>query len=129
MKNIIQIFFFAALIQTVNAQVKTNFSSNEPIDEKGKFLKKFQGKNTFKISAMDINELIRKEATTINSREAKPFRIAEPVSVNLDIVKEADWVEDSGFSFDKFTIVAIGAKTISLNFDIFYLPTGSVEQT
>jgi len=59
------------------------------------------------------------------SGETKPFRIGEAIKVDIDVVQEAVWVEDSGNAHGKFTIIATGAKSISANFDQFNLPKGT----
>ena len=57
--------------------------------------------------------------------EALPFKIAEAVPVDIDVVQEAVWVENSAYAYGKFSIVAAGAKSISVNFDQFKLPKGT----
>ena len=108
-----------------NGQVKTNFNNAEIMTSKGKFGKNFQAKSPRTIPAKDIKSLIEKEATEGNLGEAKPFKIAEAVKVDIDVVKEAAWVEEAGFAHGKYTIVASGAKSISANFDRFKLPKGT----
>lgn len=55
----------------------------------------------------------------------KQFLIAEPIPSNIDIVKSASWVESEIYSYGKFTIKADSAKTLSINFDRFFLPEGT----
>ncbi|MBX2965150.1 MAG: T9SS type A sorting domain-containing protein [Cyclobacteriaceae bacterium] len=107
------------------AQVKTNFNNREQITASGKFTKSFRGKSPHVIPARDIKALLEKETRENASGEAKPFKIAEAVPTNIDVVKEAEWVEEDGFAYGKYSIVAEGAKSISANFDRFYLPQGT----
>jgi hypothetical protein len=41
------------------------------------------------------------------------------------VTKEASWVEENGFAYGKYTIVASGAKSISADFKLFKLPSGT----
>ena len=108
-----------------NGQVKTNFNNAEIMTNKGKFGKNFPTKSPRSIPAKDIKSLLEREATEGNLGEAKPFKIAEAVKVDIDVVKEAAWMEEAGFAHGKYTIVASGAKSISANFDRFKLPKGT----
>jgi lysyl endopeptidase len=126
MKPILLLTVLLALFsQLANGQVKTNFNNAEMMTSKGKFRKNFQAKSPRIIPAKDIKSLLEKEATEGNLGEAKPFKIAEAVKVDIDIVKEAAWIEEAGFAHGKYTIVANGAKSISANFDRFKLPKGT----
>ena len=125
MRPILLLALFLAFLNTAKGQVKTNFNNPESITTRGKFMKDFRAKNPYVIPARDIRALLEKEALENASGEAKPFRIAEAVYVDIDVVKEAVWVEDSNFAYGKFSIVAAGAKSISANFDQFKLPNGT----
>ncbi|MFN3998324.1 hypothetical protein [Algoriphagus sp.] len=118
----ILLFVFASL---ANAQVKTNFNNSDVITEQGKFSKNYRGKRPFTIPAQDIQALLDKDELENLSEKPKPFKIAEAVKVDIDVVKEADWIEADGFAFGKFTFVATDAKSVSANFDQFYLPKGA----
>lgn len=117
--------FSLCIYLNTDAQVKTNFNNREPITERGKFSKSFREKNPQIIPAKDIQALLDKETRENTSDEAKPFKIAEAVPVDIDVVKEAEWIEENGVAYGKFTVVATDAKTISANFDKFYLPKGT----
>lgn len=118
----ILLFVFASL---ANAQVKTNFNNSDVITEQGKFSKNYRGKKPFTIPAQDIQALLDKDELENLSEEPKPFKIAEAIKVDIDVLKEADWIEADGFAFGKFTVVATDAKSVSANFDQFYLPKGA----
>lgn len=105
----------------LSGQVRTRFNNTIQISSTGKFKKSFRMKEPHVIRSRNISELLAKEALD-QAREPGPFRIAEPVSVDIDIVKNADWVEENGLAFGKYTIHATGAKTISADFDFFFLP-------
>ncbi|HYF68096.1 MAG TPA: trypsin-like peptidase domain-containing protein [Ohtaekwangia sp.] len=109
----------------VNAQVKTNFNNPEQIGRRGKFLKNFRAESPYVIPARDIKILLRQDSLERLSGEARPFKIAEALPVDIDLVKVAEWVEESGMAYGKFTVVAASAKSISANFDKFYLPEGT----
>ncbi|WP_439490671.1 trypsin-like serine peptidase [Algoriphagus sp.] len=112
-------------VSLANAQVKTNFNNSEKITEQGKFSKNYRGKRPHTIPALDTQALLAKDDLENLSEEPKPFKIAEAVKVDIDVVKEAEWIEADGFAFGKFTVVATDAKSVSANFDQFYLPKGA----
>lgn len=125
MKVISFLAILFALLHFADAQVTTNFNNASVINAKGKFQKNFKVKAPHLITAKDIKALLEKEARENSTQEAKPFRFAEPVAVNIDVTKEAVWVEDNGYAHGKYTIVAVGARSISANFDQFKLPKQS----
>lgn len=125
MRPILLLTLFLASLNFAKAQVKTNFNNAEVITAKGKFDKNYLTKSPHTIPAKDIKALLERESLENKSGEPKPFKIAEAVKVDIDVVKEAAWVEEVGFAHGKYTIVASGAKSISANFDRFKLPRGS----
>ncbi len=124
-----RIIFLLAMLFIVlhfaDAQVVTNFNSTRVIDARGKFRKSFKEKVPHFIPSKDVKMLLEKEVKEDGIGEAKPFKFAEPVKVDIDVIKEAAWVEDNGYAHGKYTIVAAGAKSISANFDQFRLPKQS----
>lgn len=125
MRHLLLVVLSLAALNFVQAQVTTNFNNTEKMTARGKFGKSFRSKAPYTIPAQDVKALVDREARDYKPGEAKPFRIAEPVKVNIDVVKEAAWVEEDGFAHGKYTIVASGAKSISANFDRFRLPPGA----
>jgi len=126
MKPILTLSLFIVIaFNTAIGQVKTNFNNPESISAKGKFNKDFRAKNAYVIPARDIKALVDKEALDNASGVARPFMIAEAVSVDIDVTREAVWFEDNEFAYGKFSILAAGAKSISANFDQFNLPKGA----
>jgi hypothetical protein len=112
-------------VEFANAQVKTNFNNTEQITASGKFLKNFLGKSPYVIPAKDHQKLLDKEALTGADGKARPFKIAEVVMADIDVVSEADWIYERDYAYAKFSIVATNAKSISANFDRFFLPQGT----
>ena len=125
MRTILLLTLLISSLHFTNAQVSTNFNSHDVITTRGKFKKDFTAKAPHLIPAKDINMLLQKEALEYNTGEAKPFKIAEAVTVDIDVVKEAVWTEDGSYALGKFTIIASGAKSISANLDQFSLPKGT----
>ncbi|WKZ61248.1 MAG: serine protease [Cyclobacteriaceae bacterium] len=125
MRSVLLSALLLVFFNVANAQVRTNFNNPKRVTDKGKFVKNFRGKSPYLIPARDIKALLEKEALENAGGEARPFKIAEAVNVDIDVVKEAEWTEEEGFSYGKFSIEATGAKTISANFDRFYLPEGT----
>ena len=110
----------------VSAQVKTNFNNESVIDEKGRFVKPYKVQADFEISAKDIDTLLQIEKReSQKSNNEKPFQLAVPVSINWDIAKSINWTTDGEFAYGKCTIKVNGALSSSINFDQFYLPSGT----
>ncbi len=119
----IHLLFLCFLAQ---AQVKTNFNNETIVSNKGQFVKDYKTKVDFEIPAKKIVELLEKEKREIaNYNEIKPFKLAVPVSVNLDIANLINWAFDKGYAYGKFTVKLNGALSSSINFDQFYLPEGT----
>lgn len=119
----IYLFGLLILATTSFAQVKTDFNNTQSITDRGKFMRNYsKSKLPYIIPSKDINALLEKEIGENKSGEAKPFKIAEAIPVDIDFVKEAEWTVEDGYAYGKFTIVAAGAKSISVNFDNFWLP-------
>ena len=74
----------------------------------------------------DIKDLLEKEKKDhASTNEDKPFRLATPVPVDIDIAKLANWTTDGDFAYGKFSIRIKGALSASINFDKFNLPPNS----
>ena len=105
------------------AQVSTIFNNEQIISSKGQFEKNYTSTIDFVIPLKNIDSLLVKERQDSGeSIEVKPFRLATPITVNLDIAKYIKWNYDNEFAFGKFTIKLSGALSSSINFDNFYLP-------
>ncbi|MDP1811442.1 MAG: T9SS type A sorting domain-containing protein [Sediminibacterium sp.] len=114
------LIFFCHLAQ---AQVKTNFNNETLITIQGRFAKNYKIQIDFELPSKNINELLEKEKNEMaKSNETKPFRLAVPVSVDLDIAKLTNWTYDKEYAYGKFTVKLNGALSASINFDKFYLP-------
>lgn len=125
MKKIIQLLFAIALLigNGVMAQVQTNFNNENALTAKGQFLKNYTSTIDLVLPAKNIDSLLTKEKQELAaSTEEKPFRLAEPVSVNLDFTKLINWTYDGNFAFGKYTIHLSGALSASISFDKFLLP-------
>ncbi len=122
MRPVLLLTFLLTLFNFTKAQVKTNFNNPEVITARGKFIKDFRVKAPYVIPAMNVKSLLEKEAAESNGGEAKPFKIAEAVPVDINVVEEAIWIEEGDYAYGKFSILATGAKSISVNFDQFKLP-------
>jgi len=125
MKPLLIATLICAFAGFANAQVKTNFNNTEQIGARGKYSKSFRGKNPYVIPARNIKTLLRQDSLENLLGEAKPFKIAEALPVDIDVVREAERVEENGMAYGKFTLVAASAKSISANFDKFFLPEGT----
>jgi lysyl endopeptidase len=122
----ILLLHFSLLCYVTLAQVKTNFNNEKLIINKGWFDKSSHTEIDFEIPSKNINDLLEKEKQELAAAPGtKPFRLAVAVKVDLDIAKLMEWTTDKEFVFGKYNIKLNGALSSSLNFDKFYLPTGS----
>ncbi|MBS0647430.1 MAG: trypsin-like peptidase domain-containing protein [Verrucomicrobia bacterium] len=105
------------------AQVSTNFNNDNIISAKGRFERNYVTAIDFIVPSKNIDSLISQEKREIaQSSELKPFKLADPTKVNLDILKLTTWTYDKEFAYGKFTLKLSGALSSSINFDKFYLP-------
>ncbi len=105
------------------AQVKTNLNNNNRVTNAGRFSRPYKPAIDYIIPAKDIQSLIKSEEVEAGKlMETKPFQIAVPISVDLNISKLITWIYDSAFAYGKYTIKLEGALSSSINFDKFYLP-------
>lgn len=125
MKKIIHLLFVLMLFlaNSLMAQVATNFNNEILISSKGQFGKDYRTQIDFEIPAKNSDNLLATEKQDIKqSNEVKPFKLAIPVSIDLDIAKLTSWTYDNEFAYGKFTIKLNRALSVSINFDRFYLP-------
>jgi lysyl endopeptidase len=105
------------------AQVTTKFHNTDSITENGAFRKNYGRKVDFEIAAKDIKALIEKEKRKdAETPGIKPYQIAEPVRIDLDIAAGMTWQEVDGFLYGRFDIRVHKALSTSVNFDEFFLP-------
>ncbi len=112
---------FILLCFFASAQVRTNFNNDVQITNRGRFIKAYKGQIDFEIPAKNNFQLLEIEKTEIEkSNQSKPFQLAVPVAVDLNIAKLANWTYEDDFAFGKFTIKLNGALSASINFDQFF---------
>jgi len=117
---------FLLLCFLLSAQVKTNFNNEVSISNQGQFNKIYKQQIDFELPAKDVNQLLEKERKDREkANDEKPFRLAEPTSVDLDIANRFNWTLDKDIAYGRFSIYANGALSTSINFDKFYLPLGT----
>jgi lysyl endopeptidase len=117
--------FFACLsFSCLKAQVKTNFNSAIKITADGKYKKNYKLK-IHDVPVPDLQKALAKDNADANNLGAKPFIIAEPVATNIDVVYLASWTNDNETAFGRFILKAPKAKSLSINFNKFYLPEGT----
>jgi lysyl endopeptidase len=105
------------------AQVSTIFNNETTISGNGRFDKKYGSAIDVVLPAQNIDSLLSKEKQDIaQSNDLKPFRLAAPTKVNLDIPKLTNWTYEKEFAYGKFTLRLSGAMSVSISFDKFYLP-------
>jgi V8-like Glu-specific endopeptidase len=110
----------------LNAQVSFNFNNPDEISDRGRFARSYKTRIDFEIPAKNIAGLLEKEKVELEkSKETKPFQLAEPVPVDIDIPALISWDNDINFAYGKFTIRVNGALSASINFNQFFLPKGT----
>ena len=115
--------FLAFMGYLAHTQVITNFNNETKIPAQGRFVKEYKPQIDFEIPAKIINGLLEAEMKNqLQTNEARPFKLAVPVSIDLDIAKYINWTYDKDFAYGKFTIKLNGALSASINFSQFYLP-------
>lgn len=125
MKSMLYISLAVLLFMANNlvAQVATNFNNENIISSKGQFEKNYNSTIDVIIPAKNIDSLLFKEKLEgAQSNELKPFKLAAPSKINLDIAKLVNWAYDKEFAYGKFTLKLSGALSASISFDKFYLP-------
>ncbi|NII26067.1 T9SS type A sorting domain-containing protein [Pseudoflavitalea sp. X16] len=124
-KSLLLLTIFCALcFLELSAQVKTNFRNSTLITGKGKYGRDYK-MAVYRIAPPDTNAIKQRELQDKKGAVVKPFRFAEPVPVNINVAKLIQWNEDGKFAFGRFSISAKGARSLSINFNDFYLPEGT----
>lgn len=113
-------------VNSLTAQVSTNFNNEILVTGNGKFMKNYLSTIDLTLPSKNIDSLLSIERIELlNSKEEKPFKLAIPLSVNLDIAKLIKWTSDNEFAYGKFTIKQTDALSSSISFDKFVLPKGT----
>jgi hypothetical protein len=66
-----------------------------------------------------IDQLIKEDSLDVGS---KTYRFATALGLDVDFVQSANWVTRGSMAYGRLLIVAGGAKSVSLNFDSFFIP-------
>lgn len=121
LSSLVTILFF--ITNSSISQVSTNFNNDNTISVKGRFDRNYVTAIDLIIPSKNIDSLLSKEKRDLaQSNELKPFKLADPTKVNLDIPKLIKWTFDKEFAYGKFTLKLSGALSTSISFDKFYLP-------
>ncbi len=119
--SLLLVFFFTI---SLNAQVKTNFNSIVKIDAEGKYKKRYK-QTIVQRPAPDLKQALINDSIESLNLEAKPFVFAEPITSNINIVEQTNWIYEGEFAFGRFSLKVPGAKSLSINFENFFLPVGT----
>jgi lysyl endopeptidase len=122
-KKIHLVFIALCILSIGNAQVKTNYNNTDRVTARGRFLKEYVPK-ALELAAPDVSQALRRDQEEA-SLGSKLFYIAEPMRVNINVVRAASWNVDGKFEYGKFTLRSKGARTLSINFSNWTLPTGT----
>ncbi len=117
------LILWASICFLTQAQVSTNFNNEILISSQGRFAKDYLAQVDYELPTKNIKELLEQEKTEIaKSSETKPFHLAVPIPIDLNIAYLINWSYDKEYAYGKFTIKLNGALSVSINFDKFYLP-------
>lgn len=82
---IFQLLFLSIISK---GQVKTNFNNETQILQNGQFSKNYKESIDYQLPSQNINNLLDIEKReTAKSIETKPFKLATPIPVDIDIAK------------------------------------------
>ena len=109
----------------IKAQVKTNFNNQTVITAEGRFTRPYKTIIDFQLEAQNISMLVETEKKDLPKNGTKPFQLAVPLAVDLDISKLMIWNYDKEYAYGKYIVEVSGALSASINFDKFYLPQGT----
>lgn len=125
MKSICLLLLSAILLCALPAipQVKISYNSPQKITRQGYFSKSYE-ERSHRAIIPSKQSILQKEQQNERAGE-KQFIIAVAIPSNIDVVTAASWINEGRYSYGKYTIHADSAKTLSLNFDRFYLPEGT----
>ncbi|MCZ2337130.1 MAG: hypothetical protein LC127_02820, partial [Chitinophagales bacterium] len=101
---------------------------NNPIEirEQGQFAKPYKVQIDFELPSINTDSLLQVERRNLAiSNNEKPFQLAVPVKVDLNIAKLIQWNYFNDSAYGKFTIKVNSALSTSINFDRFFLPIGT----
>lgn len=119
---LLPILFF--LVSYSYSQVLTVHNSDIVVSEKGKFNKGYK-RTVYQITPPDSNVIISNDSKYKQSQFVKPLRFAEPIKLNLNVVTLAQWQQEGEVDYGIFTFQVKKAKSLSFNFNNFYLPSNT----
>lgn len=130
MNRLLCILFFLLIIcyTDLHAQIKTQLNSKIKIDGHGKYNKQYDSSVNFYKDAKSIQDVLRKNKVVADEdspSDGKIYKHAHPIAVDLNIAKKLKWKYDGILAYGKFTIKLKDAKSLSLNFNQFFLPAGT----
>ena len=78
------------------------------------------------LPAFDIQKFIEEDEMERTSSQQKPYRFANPISVDFNINTHGTWnINDDGSSIWQFRIESPGAHSLNLIYDRFNIPEGA----
>lgn len=124
MKTLFTLLILSMNCFAIYSQVKTIHNNPILINDLGVFKKNY-GKLSIQIKQPDTAIIVTKVAEDKKSKFVKPLRIAEPVAINLNVITGAIWKQDPLFAYARYSLNMKYAKSLSVNFDEFFLPVGA----
>ena len=74
----------------------------------------------------NVEKLLKEDENELKTSIAKPYRFANPISVNLNMNNSGEWlVLDDGSSIWKLQINSPGAYSLNIIYDTFHIPEGA----
>ena len=112
---------FSLLVLTIClAQVST------PSTPKSFYLDENLPLSTIALPSFDVDQFLIEDDNEMRSGDTKPYRFANPISVNFNMNNSGIWTElEDGSMVWRLKIESLGAFSLNIIYDIFDIPDGA----
>ena len=112
---------FSLLVLTIcSAQVST------PSTPKSFYLDENLPLSTIALPSFDVDQFLIEDDNEMRSGDTKPYRFANPISVNFNMNNSGIWTElEDGSMVWRLKIESLGAFSLNIIYDIFDIPDGA----
>ena len=82
--------------------------------------------STIALPSFDVNQFLIEDDNEMRSGDTKPYRFANPISVNFNMNNSGIWTElEDGSMVWRLKIESLGAFSLNIIYDIFDIPDGA----
>ena len=112
---------FSLLVLTIcSAQVST------PSTPKSFYIDENLPLSTIALPSFDVDQFLIEDDNEMRSGDTKPYRFANPISVNFNMNNSGIWTElEDGSMVWRLKIESLGAFSLNIIYDIFDIPDGA----